>query len=313
MRAPVLVVLVAIVATLSGGTPRAGATGTSPPQAEAEPVRILLLGDSVTQGSSGDWTWRYRLWQHLTDAGVAFDLVGHRDDLQKLGVQGATSQAYADPHFDRDHAARWGMWAGFLDVPIATLMADHQPDVVVVMLGVNDLLWSADPASTVVTRMGSVVDRIRQGNPDVKVVLAAATQSWFADVPEFNEGLETLAPSLSTPASPVVFADVASGYEVGENTWDGSHPNARGEVRIAASVADALASIGVGPPAERPLVLPAVGPLTAATISAAAGSGRQRPGDPGLGGPGGRDDPSAVVARPVPDHGLANGRLGPSA
>ncbi|MFC7503453.1 hypothetical protein, partial [Nocardioides sp. GCM10030258] len=36
-------------------------------------VRVLIVGDSVTQGSSGDWTWRYRLWRHLQDAGLAVD------------------------------------------------------------------------------------------------------------------------------------------------------------------------------------------------------------------------------------------------
>ena len=54
------------------------ATVSAAPSAAEEPVRILLLGDSITQGSEGDWTWRYRLWKHLTGAGVDADLVGYR-------------------------------------------------------------------------------------------------------------------------------------------------------------------------------------------------------------------------------------------
>jgi hypothetical protein len=60
------------------------APGTTPGAAaavEAEPVRIMLFGDSITQGSTGDWTWRYRLWQTLAAAGVDFDFVGPRNDL----------------------------------------------------------------------------------------------------------------------------------------------------------------------------------------------------------------------------------------
>ncbi len=268
-----LVVLVALAAALMGAPAPARANLGAEP-AEPAPTRILLLGDSVTQGSSGDWTWRYRLWQHLTRSEVDFDFVGPRDDLRNLRTDAAGGTSYADPAFDRDHAARWGMWAGFLDVPVADLMADHQPDVLVVMLGVNDLLWSDDPASVVVARMRAIVEQARASNPGVAVVLAETTQSWFADVPDFNAGLGVLAGELTTPSSPVVLAEVAAGYSSPDDTWDGSHPNARGEVRIAAGIADALASIGVGQPVPRPLELPTVGPVTAATLSVAGGDAR---------------------------------------
>ena len=73
-----------------------------------DPVRILIVGDSITQGSAGDWTWRYRLWQHLTEHGVSVDFVGPRDDLWDNVTSQFGSQAYVDPAFDQDHAARWG-------------------------------------------------------------------------------------------------------------------------------------------------------------------------------------------------------------
>ena len=44
-------------------------------------MRILIVGDSMTQGSAGDWTWRYGLWKHLDDADVDVDFVGPNDDL----------------------------------------------------------------------------------------------------------------------------------------------------------------------------------------------------------------------------------------
>lgn len=270
-----LVLLVALAAALAGAPADAHVRAEPAAASAAEgPTRILLLGDSVTQGSSGDWTWRYRLWQLLTRAEVDVDFVGPRDDLWDLRTDGPGGTSYAEPAFDRDHAARWGMWAGILDVPVATLMAHHQPDVVVVMLGVNDLLWSDDPASVAVGRVRSIVEQARASHPGVAVVLGEATQSWFTDVPDFNEGLHGLAEELTTPASPVTVAPVATAYSASEDTWDGSHPNARGEVRIAAGVADALAGVGVGGPVPRPLDLPAVGPVTAATLAVAGGDGR---------------------------------------
>ena len=128
-----------------------------------DPVRILLVGDSVTQGSAGDWTWRYRLWKHFQAAGVAVDFVGPRDDLYDNVSATLGSQAYVDAAFDRDHAARWGMSVDVPDVPIATLVEEYRPDVVVEMLGVNDLVFGGRAPETVANRVGD--SSTRPGRP----------------------------------------------------------------------------------------------------------------------------------------------------
>lgn len=33
-------------------------------------IRVMIVGDSITQGREGDWTWRYRLWQWFDDQGI---------------------------------------------------------------------------------------------------------------------------------------------------------------------------------------------------------------------------------------------------
>lgn len=243
------------------------------PAPAVEPVRILLVGDSVTQGSSGDWTWRYRLWRHFAAAGVPVDFVGPRDDLWPLPGEGPGASSYADPAFDRDHAARWGMWALFPDTPVEDLVATYQPDVVVEALGVNDVLYGVPPAQ-VSAAIGQMVVAARAQRPDVAFVLAEASQHWLDGVPALNAGLAAVADDLDTPASPVAVARVADGYDADRDTWDTSHPNARGEVRIAAAVADALHAVGVGPAAVRPLDVPPVGPQVPAAVTAVAGDSR---------------------------------------
>jgi hypothetical protein len=49
--------------------------------AETTSTRIMVVGDSISQGSAGDFTWRYRLDRHLAGAGAAVDFVGPRSDL----------------------------------------------------------------------------------------------------------------------------------------------------------------------------------------------------------------------------------------
>lgn len=150
-----LPVLLALVSVVAGGL--AAPAGT--PAAAAEPVRILLVGDSVTQGSAGDWTWRYRLWKHFQAAGVAVDSVGPRTDLYDNVGDTYGSQAYVDPHFDQDHASRWGMMVDVPDVPIETLVEEYQPDVVVEMLGFNDLVYGLRSPETVANRISTTSGR----------------------------------------------------------------------------------------------------------------------------------------------------------
>src|SRR4051794_6230696 len=102
-----LVLAAAMVAPLVGVEAQKAVAQTS------SPVRILILGDSVTQGSVGDWTWRYRLWQHFADAGVAVDFVGPSRDLFDRSTNTYVPDGYLDPDFDQDHAARWGNALGF--------------------------------------------------------------------------------------------------------------------------------------------------------------------------------------------------------
>ena len=242
--APVLSVLLVL------GLPAAGSSGvTAARVAEgATATRILLLGDSVTQGSAGDWTWRYRLWRHLRAVEEPADFVG--PDRSLAGPSGA----YADRRFDRDHAAVWGAWASAGMERVGALVADHRPDVLVVMLGINDLLYDA-PAEAVLWCLEQIVLRARESDPAVDVVLSEVTQTWFTDdgrPAQVNAGLDALSIRLSTTESRVVVADAASGYRR-KHTYDTSHPSAQGEVRIAAAVADALARLGIGTPYPRPL------------------------------------------------------------
>ena len=253
-----------------------GSLATASSAAAADPVRVLLVGDSITQGSAGDWTWRYRLWQHLTSHGVAVDLVGPREDLWDNLAEGPGSTAYVDPAFDRDHAARWGMTMAYPDVPIATLVTDYRPDVVVEMLGAADLQYlDATPDQLEAVTRAFVAD-VHSADPDTDVVLATVPKPWLPAAAEFNLRVEDLAAELDTPAARVVPADVAAGLDRVQDTWDDAHLNAWGEVRTAAAVADSLAVLGVGPPADRPLGLPARGPRLRALPAAQVGDGSVR-------------------------------------
>ncbi|MBE3123778.1 MAG: hypothetical protein IMZ65_03155, partial [Planctomycetes bacterium] len=73
------------------------------------PVRIVCIGDSITQGRKGaegdpknapTYSYRYPLWKKLLDAGVNVDFVG----TQKTGFEGSPAYApYRGKEFDNEH------------------------------------------------------------------------------------------------------------------------------------------------------------------------------------------------------------------
>ena len=209
LRASVASLVLATLAFVPGRP----ATSSTAAGAAADPVRILLVGDSITQGSAGDWTWRYRLWQHLTGHGVAFDFVGPRQDLWDNLTLTPGSTSYVDPAFDRDHAARWGMTMGFPDVPVQTLVADYRPDVVVEMLGAADLQYLESTPDELEARTRDFVADVRSADPEADLVLATVPKPWLSDAAEFNSRVDGLAAELDTPTSRVVPADVDAGLD----------------------------------------------------------------------------------------------------
>lgn len=236
--------------------------------------RVMIVGDSISQGSSGDWTWRYRLWKHLAATGVTADFVGPGNALENIMTteQGDSDRTYADPAFDQDHNAQWGRpYADELRV-IEGKVAQHTPDYLLVLLGVNDLAWSATTPAELEERLRTFIANARRGKADLRIVLGkilptrrAGEEPAFRDrVAGFNQRLVAAAAALGTARSPIVVADTETGFVPAEHTWDGTHANARGELRIAAAFADALAgNFAVGSAYPRPFPSVAVGPLQA--------------------------------------------------
>ncbi len=123
----------ALVTSLLSGllvsTPTAHAAGS--------PLRILLEGDSITQGFNGDFTWRYRLDKEIGRQGANIDLVGSR--RSPFVRSGFKSSQYADPRFDSNHFAQVSSTFARHTAEVYDEVRGQQPDVVVVALGINDL------------------------------------------------------------------------------------------------------------------------------------------------------------------------------
>ncbi|MFD9211261.1 GDSL-type esterase/lipase family protein [Streptomyces sioyaensis] len=220
----------------------------------------MFVGDSMTIGSTGDFTWRYRMWQHLNaTSGDPYRIVGPRRALHDPATGDASSSAYADPGFPEEarcHLAGWG--EGWLHM--APLIGDavrrYEADTLLVSLGLIDLGFYTNAEQTA-ENVRRFVAGARQAAPHVRAVLMpvipnvrAATDAAFgAQCARFNELLAKAVAELSLPGSPLLLASEPEGWDIERATYDGTHPSERGEHLLAGAFAQAMHQAwGVGGP-----------------------------------------------------------------
>jgi hypothetical protein len=202
----------------------------------------------MTIGSAGEHTWRYRLWQHLRETyGGPFRIVGPREALYDKATDAADSYEYADPDFPRAHLAGWGEGWHHITPLIADAVRDHKPDVLLVSLGLIDLGFYTDAEQTT-ENVRLFVAEARRSNPRIAIALlpvipnvrAQTDPPFAAQVTRFNELLAKTAADLDEPRSPLLLTSPPPSYDIHHDTYDGTHPNADGEHKIAGAFADSL-------------------------------------------------------------------------
>ncbi|MGA5149182.1 hypothetical protein BIU87_24525 [Streptomyces sp. ZS0098] len=211
-------------------------------------LRFMPVGDSMTIGSAGEHTWRYRLWQHLCAAyGGPFTLVGPRETLRDPSTDAPTSYAYADPAFPRAHLAGWGEGWYHMAPLIGDAVRSCRADVLLVSLGLIDLGFytnaeqTADNVRAFVAEARAARPRIRTAVlPVIRNIRVEADPTFADQVAHFNELLAKTAADLDDPASPLLLVPPPPSYDFHTDTYDGTHPNETGEHKIAAAFAEAL-------------------------------------------------------------------------
>ncbi|MFF2517748.1 SGNH/GDSL hydrolase family protein [Streptomyces sp. NPDC058086] len=211
-------------------------------------LRFMPVGDSMTIGSAGEHTWRYRMWQHLRATyGGPFRIVGPRETLYDKATESADSHEYADPDFPRAHLAGWGEGWQHMVPLIGEAVRTQRADVLLVSLGLIDLGFYTNAVQTAANARAFVAEA-RAANPRVHLVLlpvipnvrAESDAPFATEVAAFNELLAKAVADLDEPRSPVLLASPPPAYDFRHDTYDGTHPNATGEHKIAEAFAEAM-------------------------------------------------------------------------
>jgi hypothetical protein len=213
------------------------------------------MGNSITQGkvglkadSSYEFSYRPWLWGKLIRAGLKVDMVGFHPYFfdEKEGSLPMSFEVDAVP-FDRDCEAYYGItsagfvngspstgWTGAALPKFSDRINDpakgYTPDVALIHLGTNDPDSTAEQVRATRTNIGEVIRVLRVKNPSVVILVAQLITGWK----KINTQIDGLCTEWTTPTSPVIPVDMASGFIndptlAGTMTYDHVHPNKAGQ------------------------------------------------------------------------------------
>lgn len=211
-----------------GGT--GGPNAGFQPCPEAEPCKILPLGDSITVGLGYDGGYRVELFRLALENGHDITFTGTQ---QPNGPDMVGGQP-----FPRKHEGISGQTIEQIDGRIPNPGLNEMPHIILVHAGTNDMVQGADGAQG---RLGALMDDLIAQAPDALIVVSNIIPLPFAAnaVDSFNAAVPGLVKERADAGAHILFVDQFTGFpesELGDNV----HPNQAGYERMARAWFEAI-------------------------------------------------------------------------
>ncbi|WP_246291735.1 SGNH/GDSL hydrolase family protein [Lentzea indica] len=217
MPSPLKVLCGVLLAALLAAAPAVGQASTvDEPVTLADPVRVMPLGDSITQGGS---IGGYRL-----DLGTKLRAAGHTVDFVGSLSDGPGSMP------DRNHEGHPGWTIAQIDANVVNWLRTYTPRTILLHIGTNDM-YGSDPAGAP-RRLSALVDKITAQAPAADVFVSTIIPIRFADatVRGYNSAIVPLLRAKAAAGKRVHVVDMYPAVPVSDLP-DGIHPNAPATAR----------------------------------------------------------------------------------
>ena len=207
----------------------AGAVSADP----LPPVRIMPMGDSITDGVPVAGGYRDLLYTLLNNRGDSFTFVGSlsNNDTAALIAAGQTHHEGHSGYVITNGTGRAG-----LDENLATWIGPgaESPDKILLMIGSNDINLGYDMPNAPV-RLSALIDHIYGYRPGVKLYVASIIPmvGHEADVQAFNAAIPGVVASHRALGQDVVYVPMYEALNISTDLADGLHPNALGYLHMA--------------------------------------------------------------------------------
>jgi lysophospholipase L1-like esterase len=200
-----------------------GGAGSSAFAATAPPLRIMPLGDSITDGVGAPGGYRGTLYNLLTAQGYNVDMVGNQTDNSEGLIE-------------KEHEGHPGWRIDQLDSNIeAWLAAIEDPDFVLVHIGTNDFGQGLDTTHAI-NRLDALILKIAMLRPNANIVvtnLMVRGEPYNTQIQQqFNPFVQGVVNAHAAAGRKVTFLDMRSAVPLSDMP-DQLHPNATGYTKMA--------------------------------------------------------------------------------
>lgn len=204
------------------------------------PVRILCVGDSITQGgkkTQAEHTYRLPLQILLHEKRIDFDFLGSRQKGLHEDVE--WPEIAEGVPFDPDHEGFYGAKTEAVCKKVQENFSGYTvvPDIVLIHLGTNDQK-AVDFHEAVGKPLRNLIQFLRTKNPETVILLGHLNFNNSAAATEIRSVVEKVAKDLNSERSPVTTVHHYRGWrerpdEIYSDTFDWAHPNLKGQEKMA--------------------------------------------------------------------------------
>lgn len=220
MRRLVLVIMVAIVVVVA--IAYLGIRQTNQSHA-ATTIKVMPLGDSITQVGGTAMGFKGYLLDKLVAAGYTIDYVGS---------QRASGPAELK---DWDHEGHSGWQNSNFQPVVQGYVSTYTPNVIIFHVGTNDIWSNIDP-NLAITRMRDVLSKIYAGKPDTHVIVAKIIRMNIgkdAEWQSYNNQIPGVVNDFKAQGRKITMADLSNTLSTSDLQSDGIHVTTAGHMKMA--------------------------------------------------------------------------------
>jgi lysophospholipase L1-like esterase len=208
----------------------------------AHPLKIMALGDSITDDCSTNGAWRRFLQPLLETNGYPFTFVGRVMSIADSGFTKTSHEGYcgaviASPGVNNPGHG-YTQADNYLQLIAYDTLTNTTPDLILLLIGANDIGKGRNPYTVATNDMPNLLYLIFSNAPNVNVILSKITTlrnaiggygTYAANVPNYNAALQMMVNQRRAQGQNVFLADMFSVVDYNTMfTTDHLHPNAAG-------------------------------------------------------------------------------------
>jgi lysophospholipase L1-like esterase len=212
------------------------------------PMKIMPMGDSITDDCEVNGAWRQYLQPLLQSNGIPFKFVGRNSSsgtatFTQTNHEGYCGAVIASPG---EYAAHiYTAAENYLENVVfgALINTNNKPDLMLIVIGVNDIGYGRDPYYTATNSMSNLLNLIFRYDPSPCVMISKVTSLQGAtlngygtnasNIPVFDANLAALVNQRQALGQKVYLSDMYSAVSSNMFMSDHVHPNTNGLAAMA--------------------------------------------------------------------------------